>query len=186
MSFLNRAPRAPGFTLVEVMVALVVICVGMLGIASMQGLALSSSSSARQRSLAAIEAASLAATMHTNRVFWLASGGTATITVTGTAIADSTGTMALGKNCAPAGPTTTPACTSDQVAGFDMQNWANSVNALLPNPVSTITCGTTTPLSCSIDIKWLESGVAVNKQEAAVAGTTAGVQNTEYVLYVEP
>lgn len=186
MSLPYRAPRVRGFTLVEVMVALVVICVGLLGIASMQGLALSSASSARQRSLAAIEAASLAASMHTNRVFWLNNTGNDTITVTGTTVADPANKVTLGSNCIISGASTAAACTPQQLAGYDLQNWANAVNALLPNPLSTISCGTTVPLSCTIDIKWVEQAVAANKQEAAAASTTAGFENTEYVLYVEP
>ena len=186
MSLLYKAPRARGFTLVEVMVALIVICVGMLGIASMQGLALSSASSARQRSLAAIEGASLAASMHTNRVFWVNDAGNATITVKGTTVTDSAGKVSLGANCVIAGASTAAACTPEQLAGYDLQNWANSLNALLPNPVSTVTCGTTVPLSCTIDIKWVEQAVAANKQEAAAANPAAAFENTEYVLYVEP
>ena len=56
-----------GFSLVEVMVAVVVICVGLLGIAKMQAMALSNTTMSRQRSLAAIEAASIASAMHSNR-----------------------------------------------------------------------------------------------------------------------
>ena len=186
MSLPYKAPRARGFTLIEVMVALIVICVGMLGIASMQALAVSSASSARQRSLAAIEGASLAASMHTNRVFWVNSAGNDVITVTGTAVADSTGSVSLGSNCFISGASTAAACTPQQLAGYDLQNWANSVAALLPNPISTVKCGTTVPLSCTIDIKWLEQAVAANKQEALAANTTAAFENTEYVLYVEP
>jgi type IV pilus assembly protein PilV len=66
-----------GFSLVEVMVAVVVICVGLLGIAKMQALALSNSNTSRLRSLAAIEAAGLAAAMHSNREYWAGSTGAA-------------------------------------------------------------------------------------------------------------
>ena len=62
--------RIQGFSLVEVMVAVVVICVGLLGIAKMQAMALSNTNMSRQRSLAAIEAASIAASMHSNRQYW--------------------------------------------------------------------------------------------------------------------
>ena len=71
---MKRAPtqllRAPGFSLVEVMVAVVVICVGLLGIAKMQAMAVSNTNMSRQRSLAAIEAASIASAMHSNREYW--------------------------------------------------------------------------------------------------------------------
>src|ERR1700735_3101250 len=63
--------RGRGFSLVEVMVALIIIAVGMLGIAKMQALALSTTESSGVRSLVAIEAASLAASMHANRDYWV-------------------------------------------------------------------------------------------------------------------
>src|ERR1700730_15922206 len=56
-----------GFTLIEVMVAVIVLSAGLRGVAKMQALALSSTNVANVRSIAAIEAASLAATMHENR-----------------------------------------------------------------------------------------------------------------------
>lgn len=197
MSTRSRKFPARGFTLVEVMVALIVISVGLLGIASMQGLAVSASNGSRQRSLAALEAASLSASMHVDRLFWLANGGPTTITVSGNTITVSGGTGGLSAAvgaapaCAPTGATTAPACTPDLMAAYDLIRWAASVSALLPNPVSTITCGGTNPLSCTIDMKWIENSVAANKQEAAIAASSpssspAGFENTEYTLYVEP
>ncbi len=57
---MNNRSRTQGFSLIEVMVALIIIAVGMLGIAKMQALALSNTESSGVRSLVAIEAASLA------------------------------------------------------------------------------------------------------------------------------
>src|SRR5215471_12867444 len=72
--------RHRGFSLVEVMVALLVISIGLLGIAKMQALALSNTSGARVRALASLEAASLAATMQADRNYW----GTVTANTTAT------------------------------------------------------------------------------------------------------
>ena len=49
--------RTGGFSLVEVMVALIVVSVGLLGLAKMEAVALASTTVAGNRSLAAIEAA---------------------------------------------------------------------------------------------------------------------------------
>src|SRR5205823_9766606 len=59
--------RSRGFSLVEVMVAVIVICVGLLGIAKLQALSLSNTTTSRLRALAAIQVASVAAAMHSNR-----------------------------------------------------------------------------------------------------------------------
>ena len=95
--------RARGFSLIEVMVAVIVICIGVLGIAKMQALALSNTNTSRLRSLAAIEAASLAASMHSNRNFWGAATANYTVTPTAITSAGDAGTAAIatGQLAAP-------------------------------------------------------------------------------------
>ena len=72
-----------GFTLVEVLVALLIISIGLLGIAKMQALALSNTNGGRLRALAAIEADSLNTTMTTERNYWGTFTTAQSITVTG-------------------------------------------------------------------------------------------------------
>jgi type IV pilus assembly protein PilV len=177
-----------GFTLIEVMVALIVISVGLLGIAGMQGLALSSASSARMRSLASIEAASMAATMHTERDFWSVNVGT--WTVAGTTFTDSTGLLPVGADCTSTG---TVPCTAAAVASFDLQNWANALSAVLPDPQATISCPNgTPPMSCTITIQWAENAVNLSQSQATAAqaaqasGKPSAYQNNTYTLYVQP
>src|ERR1700733_6763597 len=79
--------RSRGFNLIEAMVAVVIISVGLLGIAKMQALAMASTGSAKMRSLAALEAASLAATLRADRQYW--SG----LTVATTTVAFQDGTV---------------------------------------------------------------------------------------------
>src|SRR5579862_4613605 len=73
---MKQVPKHPacagGFSLIEVMVAVVIICIGLLGIAKLQAMSLSNSTMSRQRAIAAIQAASLASSMHANRNFWAA------------------------------------------------------------------------------------------------------------------
>src|ERR1700743_819427 len=80
---MKQFSKTGGFTLIEVMVALIIIAIGMLGIAKMQALALSTTESSGVRSLVAIEAASLASSMHANRDYWVAGPPPASFTVTG-------------------------------------------------------------------------------------------------------
>ena len=196
-----------GFSLVEVMVALIVIAVGMLGIAKMQGLALSSTSASRSRALAAIEASSLAAAMQANRAYWsLAGAGTLTATVTtsgGTAtLASPDGTLqaaltaAAGTACAGASVSnlscvcTVSCAPAVNLAGADLYDWGQSLAGFLPNATATVTCNRTdTPVDCKIQISYLENTVSMTSQEANAAvanGTNGSNVQVNYAVYVIP
>jgi type IV pilus assembly protein PilV len=194
-NFGARRARVRGFSLVEVMVALVVICVGLLGIAKMQALALSSTNIARQRSMAAFLAASLASAMHSNRIYWAnatavaASNPTpitissAAGTITPASLAGVSGTACNGAaNVVPMCPGTAGAQT---LAASDLTRWSSNVLLLLPNAVTTITCqGATPPNSCIIQMSWTEQ--VTNSATGANNTNTVAFENPTYTLYVEP
>jgi type IV pilus assembly protein PilV len=187
--------RARGFTLIEVLVALVVTGIGLLGIAKIQALVYANTGSASVRSLVAIQASSLAAVMHANRAYWSGlapSPLTIISTTTGTTISDNTlNTTATGAADCNLGGALAPAnvgCSPTQLAAFDLHNWANGISALLPsaNPTTTITCQNI-PVNCAIQIQWNEKTVSLNTQSAT--STTSGLTGTfapTYILYVEP
>ncbi len=183
-----RLGRSGGFSLVEVLVALIILSVGLLGIAKMEALALSSTSVAGMRSLAAIEAASLADAMHVNRGYWTTASNL-TVTVAGAQI---TGAPATNVDCSNGGANAP--CTPANLAAYDLANWAASLSALLPNDAATVQCNQATPIECSIQIQWSEQSVGMSSGQAAAAstptsetnGTTAAIQNPTYTLYVEP
>ncbi len=105
--------RARGFSLIEVLVALLVISIGLLGIAKMQALALANTNGGRLRALAAIEAASLAASMQAERNYWGNLAASETITITSTSTAGTTTVSSPGDSTL-AGSVTCPATTSTQ------------------------------------------------------------------------
>ena len=176
------------------MVALIIIAIGMLGIAKMQGLALSSTTASRSRALAAIEASSLAAAMQANRVYWSNSASTpGTITITtsaGTPTFTSTnGPMATaignagGSKCSSMGTASVSclcasACTGLALAGADTYDFGWSLATFLPTSTTNITCvETDTPVDCLIDITWNENTVALTSQQASYsAGTSVAVK----------
>jgi type IV pilus assembly protein PilV len=179
------APRpARGFTLIEVLVSIVIIGVGLLGIAKMQALAFSSTGVASKRSLAALEASSLAASMHGDRAYW-ASGVAAPapgFTIAGTVISDPNLSLTVPV-CTSA--TLVPAnCNPTQLAAFDVNRWAQAVSLLLPNPVTTIQCTNVvgSPVLCTVTVTWSENMVAMSN----LGNNAAGMQAPTYVLYVEP
>jgi type IV pilus assembly protein PilV len=174
-----------GFTLLEVMIALMVLVIGLLGVLKLETVAYASTNVAAKRSLAALEAASLAASMHVNRGYWTTPDpAAATITVTGPVVAVANnapllaGVIGAAQDCT-ATSATLP-CQPLVMAAFDLQQWAVSLQALLPNVTASINCGTATPVSCMINIQWIENAVAINTQE------TGALASPSYTLYVEP
>jgi type IV pilus assembly protein PilV len=191
----DSRPAAPvrvrGFTLIEVLVALVVTGIGLLGIAKIQALVYANTGSASVRSLVAIQASGLAAVMHANRLYWAGLAPTP-LTITGTNISDNTlNTTATGaSDCNATGSTVPLPCTPALLAAYDLHTWANGINALLPNanPTTTITCQNI-PVNCAIRITWNEKTVSLNAESAAgtIATTTGtGTFAPTYILYVEP
>jgi type IV pilus assembly protein PilV len=194
---------SPGFSLVEVMVALVVICVGLLGMAKMQALSLSGTNLARQRSMAAFLAAGLASTMNSNRIYWASAAAVAASNPAPITITSATGTITpatlagVANNACIGGATVNPACPENvgtpgqTLAGFDLTRWSATVSPLLPNAVTTISCqGAIQPPSCIIQMTWTEQTVMTNNAAQNATGTgevNAGqFQIPTYTLYVEP
>jgi type IV pilus assembly protein PilV len=185
--------RIAGFTLIEVMVALLVISIGLLGIAKMQALALSSTGNARTRDLP----------------YWssFASGTTFTITVT----ASSSTVSATGVTLAAApsaGCTYSATCAPDVLAAQDLANWATHLHTALPTSTGTIACtGSSltpapgTPVTCQVRIDWTENLVELNtgmnaaltssqNTSALQGGSGSGVNSTNgaathFILFVD-
>ncbi len=187
--------RIRGFSLVEVLVALVVLGIGLLGIAKLEGAAFSNTATAARRSIAALEADSMAASMHVDRGYWTsADPAGATISIQGTTITVAGGAPNLAAAvAAPPVCTTTAGCTVTNLAAYDLAQWALALKALLPNYTATLTCSTGTPVSCNLNLEWTENAVAVNSTEASAAASApsaasaaAGFQNPSYTLYVQP
>jgi len=207
-AYATGRPRSAGFSMVEVMVALIIIGIGALGIAKMQAVSLANTGSSRSRALAAMEAASLADAMHANRGYWSSanslpgtivistSAGAATPNFSGPSGALSTAYAAVSKTtCSTAGtyggPTLScycaaaigsPPCGTSYVnmAASDLYDWGQSLASLLPSATATVTCNDgDTPVDCVISLVWIENAVAANSQEAtAAAGNSDTSQAT--------
>jgi type IV pilus assembly protein PilV len=185
----TRCAAERGFSLVEIMVALIVLSVGLLGIARMQTLALSSTSVASQRSMAAIEAESLAGAMHANRGYWSNSDpSAATILVSGSAVSVSAGAPSLSAALSAATDCSAGSCTPEKMAAYDLTRWGADLKGVLPGNYTKVQCGKITPVTCVITITWAESAMGVNQKQAAVqaGAVNAVVQNSVYILYVQP
>jgi len=178
-----------GFSLVEVLVALVVVSIGLLGLAKMESLALSSADTSGTRTIASIEASSLAGMMHANHDYWGSANVTSAVTVTWNTdaplISDPNLRSATGTPCT----STTVPCTPIQLAQYDLNAWATDLQTVLPGYQVNINCtpaslvaAPPSPVTCTLKINWAENAVAANSAQSAIANLT----QPTYTLNVEP
>jgi type IV pilus assembly protein PilV len=159
--------RGAGFSIVEVMVALVVLAVGMLGIASLYVTTLRSSASAMSRMQAVNLATDLADRIRANRF-------------AGTTYA---GTEAADNACKG-----TKNCTKEEMAKNDLYLWQQQIDDLLPGS-ATESQGTVAytagvgdePDKYTITVAWKEPGTAADE-----AIDTNGRLNYALTMQVEP
>ncbi len=194
-----RSGRSRGFSLVEVLVALAVIAVGMLGIAKMHALALESTSSAGTRALVAIETAGMAAAMHADRNYWNNLGSGSLISTASFVGPGSPPTVSIsGSDTCTQTMTSASTCSAQDIAAYDFLNYATALQQVVPFGNVTIACqNATLPLSCTITVTWLEEAPGLSSNSSAVLGsgvvatasspaTTGLLQQPQYTLYLEP
>lgn len=185
-----RQPEA-GFSLIEVMVALIVCSVGLLGLAKMTSLSLASEDVAGTRTMAALEASSLAAMMHADRGYWSGASATTNAVITWNAgatpatvtVTDANLVAAAGLVCTVEAP-----CTPTQTAAYDVAQWGSTLNSLLPGYTATLICTqpvTTGPVTCTITINWVERAVALDANQATQLAAHQ-LAAPSYTLNVQP
>lgn len=165
---IKQKEKEKGFTLLEVMIAIVVFSFGLLGIAGMMTISVRNNHNGYLRSQANFLAENMLDRMRANpNALWNgAYAGTASIGVT---------------SCDLATP-----CNFVELAQYDMDQWAQSLAIMLPNGIGTINCAiigstpslstTVTPPSiwapgppyngiCTIQVSWDESNRASNAEQ---------------------
>jgi type IV pilus assembly protein PilV len=126
-----------GFTLVETLVSLVVLSVGMIGIAALYAQGLVGGRTAQYRTFAVGLASDMADRIRVNRLGLAAYGG-----------------AGANNNCDPGGVVCTPA----QMAAHDLFVWAQQVQQILPNGVGQVQFNAgTLPPSYTIQVNWTEA-----------------------------
>jgi type IV pilus assembly protein PilV len=184
--FVNRTfkTKRAGFALFEVMIALLVVAVGLLGVAKMQALALKGTQLSGKRTLVALSAASLGAAIHGNKAYWN-SGVAPSVTVT----VSSAGAGVVAPSTLATAPTglCTTKCSTTNLAARDLRVWVDNLIRQVPSftgATITMVNSTTAPVSATITINWTESYVAANK--SSVQSTSDPISKQSYVLYVQP
>lgn len=158
-----------GFSLLEALIALLVIAVGLLGIASMQAASVYATHVGTMNGLAAVEAQSIAAAMNANRNAF-PPGATIFSYNTTDAYA-----VASSADC------TIGVCDTDEMAAYDLHNWGQELRQDLPQGNGRIDCvglPTYQQPQCLITVIWLQ------KTMAPGAGTHAPSASTAYYSVV--
>lgn len=145
MQMARTANRLRGFSLIEVLVALVVLSIGMLGIAALYVDSLRSGRTAIHRTQAVILVSDMAERIRANPGAGVAYAGAA-------ADNNCTDDIAISNDC-----------TAAQMAADDLQLWQQSVGGLLPNGQSEIQFVPAVggiPATYTITVSWNEVGQA--------------------------
>lgn len=123
---------SPGFSLLEVLVAVLVLSIGLLGVAALQALSLRYNHEAYLRGQAVLLAYDMADRMRANSS---AFSSTTSTYITATA---------ADNGCTQTATADAASCTSAQIAAHDLQEWNGSLASLLPSGAGVI-CKDATP-----------------------------------------
>ena len=145
--------------MLEVLIALVVLSVGLLGLAALQAEGLRSSSNAQNRFQAVRHASDIAARIRANE------DAIDTNAAAGAALAyeiAKTASAAAGASngCADVGSSTTSTvCTAAEMAAYDLFEWRRSLQESLPSGTGSvdITLGTNI-ITAEVVVEWSERG----------------------------
>jgi type IV pilus assembly protein PilV len=158
-----------GFSLIEALVAFLILSVGMLGIASLQTLSLKSGSTAMYRTAAIMKVDEIIESMRANQT--AIASYAATTTDTG-----------VDHGCRQTTAVAAKACTTDDLAADDILHWKNSLQTVLPaNAGTTASVTVTAPVAPEvlstvvIAVNWSERN-ADNKNAAVAMNYTVTLQ----------
>jgi len=157
-------------------VALVILSIGLLGVAAMQASALSSTHGSQLESLVAIQARSLADAMSANPDYW--ANNSPNFTLSSAASSPTTPVFSDGAPTAPELGCLNTSCSQTDLAGYDLQQWGTELLTLVPGATATIACSASAPVGCSITINWTEKSAAAVSQGGANATTATSISMT--------
>lgn len=157
---IHLSPRLQGFTLLEVLIAVLVFSIGLLGVASMVLASMRGTHTAQLHTQATLQAQWIGDAMRANPAGVMA--GAYNITAPTTVV-----------------QTCNTGCTPAQTATRDMENWGSMVSRVLPAGVGSVRCQLNSPQRegvdafpaglCTITLTWSESDETRNTGASASA-----------------
>jgi type IV pilus assembly protein PilV len=162
--------KQAGFSMLEVLIALVIILFGILGAEGVQLSAINNANIAKQKSLAAMVVSNMVARMQGNSKFWAKN----TTSYSSLAASSTAPTNACSSVCTPA-----------NLAGHDRDVLKNDLfDSGLSGATGNITYVTgSSPASYNISLTWNAKNVDKDSTSAAATSTTTVNYNTSVVIY---
>ncbi len=193
----GQAPKSRGFTLLEAIVAVVVTSVGLLGVAALQGTAISQTKKASDRSIAAAQLSNLVARMKSSQDYWRNVSEDFAISISAAGVIADEGTGNEG--AALAAETTDCAAASCAtpvaMASYSLREWAldggiftptSGTSDRLTNSTTTLTYvdrgDPTLPVLIDINLQWAEK----NQRSSLDLATFNAVTNSNYRIRIQP
>ena len=171
MTLYRANPRQQGFSMLEVLIAVLVFSLGMLGLAGLLIFAISSNHVAYLRTQATFLAHNMADRMGANPVALWNNDYNGDFPV-------SASTVSCAAGCTPA-----------ELATYDKTQWSTQLTTFLPNAKGKITCGTggiaIPPTSAQVDLRPPYGGTCtmwISWNEAKSATGTRGAHYFEWVF----
>jgi len=190
-----RAPKTRisqgGFSMIESLVAFVVIVFGILGVAALQAVAVGGTKVAADRSTASIHTSALISRMKGNDTFWQSLPVGSDITISATGVIADIGAGSIGTDLeAESTDCAVTACIPIETASYNLKTWAQNGTSVgvdggfadrLPAPTARIRrIGNDFPVMLEISLIWNEkravSGVAMAGTFYSATGTAQNSQ----------
>lgn len=147
----KRMAQNQGFSLVEVMVALLVLSIGLLGLAALQTTSLQYNTGSYFRTQATFLAYDIIDRMRANSAAVADADGTGYDQPTSSAVT-------ISVNC------DSSSCTSAELATYDVRKWYDRAVATLPNATATPPTININPTnSVTITIRWMERDLSMSQ-----------------------
>lgn len=194
--------KQSGFTMIESLVAFLIITIGLLGVGALQSVAIGSTKVAADRSVASIHTSALMSRMNSNDLFWQTISTTFDVTIDAAGVISDTGSggegsalEALSADCAAV------VCTPAETASYNMKTWAQDGSSIgvdggfadrLPAPAARIRrIGVDFPVMLELSLTWNEkraaSGLSMASTYYTATGTAANSQRDfTFVLRARP
>lgn len=185
MTIYRAHPRQQGFTMLEVLIAVLIFSLGIIGVAGLLIFSIQSNHVAYLRTQVTFLAHNMANRMGANPVgLWSGDYNITAIKAGGTAVS----------SCAAG-------CSSADLATHDIEAWSQQLHTFLPEAKADITCVNPTSYTptaaqldlrppyggtCTMHVTWNEAGGAGGSQQGSVQTGVQGQQEHKFAWVFQP